>query len=146
MSDKAYHLQCTLTKDAGTKVHSLKRCVRYFTSRKHEQHPTTLKVMVWWSVSTRRVERFNKTLVTMLSAYVNDHHSDWDEHLPYVMMAWKRIVNTTRHNVRDAKISPIHTKRQMGLEIERKHRYCSTFVREYMKTAMVGQKKYHDQK
>lgn len=33
------------------------------------------------------VERFNMTLVTMLSANVNVHHSDWDEHLPYVMMA-----------------------------------------------------------
>lgn len=33
------------------------------------------------------MERFNKTLVTMLSAYVNDHHSDWDEHLSYVKMA-----------------------------------------------------------
>ena len=28
--------------------------------------------------SDELVERFNKTLVTMLSAYVNEHHSDWD--------------------------------------------------------------------
>ena len=33
------------------------------------------------------VERFNKTLATMLSAYVDENHRDWDEHIPYVMMA-----------------------------------------------------------
>ena len=35
------------------------------------------------------VERFNKTLVTMLSGFVNDNHTDWDEQLPYVMMAYR---------------------------------------------------------
>ncbi|XP_061185787.1 uncharacterized protein K02A2.6-like [Saccostrea echinata] len=34
------------------------------------------------------VERFNKTLATMLSAYVLDHQTDWDKHLPYVLMAY----------------------------------------------------------
>ena len=32
------------------------------------------------------VERFNRTLETMLSAYVSDHQRDWDSHLPYVRM------------------------------------------------------------
>lgn len=41
------------------------------------------------------VERFNKTLVTKLSANVNDHHSDWDEHLPYVMMAYRTSLHET---------------------------------------------------
>lgn len=41
------------------------------------------------------VERFNKTLVTMLSAYVNVHHSDLDEHLPYVMMAYRTSLHET---------------------------------------------------
>ena len=35
------------------------------------------------------VERFNKTLVTMLSSYVADNHRDWDEHIPYVLMAYR---------------------------------------------------------
>ena len=35
------------------------------------------------------VERFNRTLVTMLSAYVDKNHKDWDEQLPYVMMAYR---------------------------------------------------------
>jgi transposase InsO family protein len=34
-------------------------------------------------------ERFNKTLASMLRAYVDDHHRDWDTHLPYLMMAYR---------------------------------------------------------
>ena len=41
------------------------------------------------------VERFNRTLVTMLSAYVDDNHKDWDEHLPYVMMAYRSTDHET---------------------------------------------------
>ena len=35
------------------------------------------------------VERYNKTLMTMISAYVSENHRDWDEHIPYVMMAYR---------------------------------------------------------
>ena len=41
------------------------------------------------------VERFNKTLANMLSVYVDEHHADWDEHLPYVMMAYRAAVHET---------------------------------------------------
>ena len=41
------------------------------------------------------VERFNKTLCTMLSAYVSDHHRDWDEYLPCVMMAYRSAEQET---------------------------------------------------
>ena len=34
-------------------------------------------------------ERFNKTLATMLSAYVSENHRDWDENIPYVLMAYR---------------------------------------------------------
>ena len=35
------------------------------------------------------VERFNRTLQTMLSMYVCDDQSDWDTHIPYVMMSYR---------------------------------------------------------
>ena len=41
------------------------------------------------------VERFNRTLTTMLSNFVNDNHSDWDEYLPYVMMAYRSTTHET---------------------------------------------------
>ena len=35
------------------------------------------------------VERFNRTLQTMLSMYCKKDQSDWDQHLPYVLMAYR---------------------------------------------------------
>ena len=44
------------------------------------------------------VERFNKTLEAMLSTVVSDNQKDWDEWLPYVMMAYRSSVHeTTSH-------------------------------------------------
>lgn len=37
------------------------------------------------------VERFNKTLITMLRSLVDEHQSDWDELLPYVIMAYRSV-------------------------------------------------------
>ena len=34
-------------------------------------------------------ERFNRTLVTMLSMFVDENKTDWDDHLPYVMAAYR---------------------------------------------------------
>jgi len=39
--------------------------------------------------SDGQVERFNRSLLNMLSAFVSDRGNDWDEHLPYVMMAYR---------------------------------------------------------
>jgi hypothetical protein len=41
-----------------------------------------------------QVERFNKTLCTMLSMFINEHQNNWDELLPYVIYAY----NTTPHS------------------------------------------------
>ena len=38
--------------------------------------------------SDGKVERFNRRLAAMLTAYVSDNPRDWDEQLPYVMMAY----------------------------------------------------------
>ena len=39
------------------------------------------------------VERFNRTLLQMLSIYVNKYNSDWDEQLPFVLMAYRSIIH-----------------------------------------------------
>ena len=39
------------------------------------------------------VERFNRTLLQMLSMYVNKYHSDWDEQLPFVLMAYRSTIH-----------------------------------------------------
>ena len=35
------------------------------------------------------MDRFTRILETILSNFVNDNNSDWDEYLPYVMMAYR---------------------------------------------------------
>ena len=40
-------------------------------------------------------ERFNHTLITMLSHYVNENQSDWDIYLPYVMCAYRSATQET---------------------------------------------------
>ena len=41
------------------------------------------------------VERFNRTIKTMLSLFVNDNQRDWDSHLPLLMMAYRSAVHET---------------------------------------------------
>ena len=40
-------------------------------------------------------ERFNKTLMEMLSMYTSDHQKDWDVFLPYVIQAYRTSVHPT---------------------------------------------------
>jgi hypothetical protein len=47
------------------------------------------RTTAFYPKSDGMVERFNKTLATMLSAYVSDHQQDWDKKLPYVLMAYR---------------------------------------------------------
>ena len=39
------------------------------------------------------VERFNRTLTAMLSAYVQENQRDWDAQIPYLMMAYRSAVH-----------------------------------------------------
>ena len=45
--------------------------------------------------SGEMVERINKTLVRMLKSYINNHQSDWDEHLPFLTMAYRSVEHET---------------------------------------------------
>ena len=41
------------------------------------------------------VERFNRTLKNMLAKFVDENLSDWDCHLPLLMMAYRSAVHET---------------------------------------------------
>ena len=110
------------------------------------------------------VERFNKTLATMLSSYVNEHHTNWDILLPYVMMAYRsaehettgctpnrlmlgREVMTPLDLIYEppvaAKLVPRHAWAwELQDRIEEAHR----IVQEHVEGEILRQKKYHDQK
>ena len=38
------------------------------------------------------VERCNRTIQTMLKAFVNENRNDWDDHLPFVMLAYRSTI------------------------------------------------------
>ena len=39
------------------------------------------------------IERANRTIINMLSAFVSDHQRDWDQYVPLVMMAYRSSVH-----------------------------------------------------
>ncbi len=43
--------------------------------------------------SDGQVERFNRTLIAMLSKLCSENQKDWDDHLPYVMCAYRATVH-----------------------------------------------------
>ena len=43
----------------------------------------------------RQVERLNRTLKQILTAYVNKDHSDWDVHLPLALFAYRNNVHSS---------------------------------------------------
>ena len=55
------------------------------------------------------VERFNRTLASMLSLFGKDHQRDWDVHVPMVMMAYRSTIQET------TSVSP--NKMMMGREV-----------------------------
>ena len=55
------------------------------------------------------VERFNRTLISMLKSYCSKNQTDWDVYLPQVMMAYRSSIHST------TKLSP--NKMLLGHEI-----------------------------
>lgn len=41
------------------------------------------------------VERFNRTLKSMLAKLVNERQNDWDEHLPYALLAYRSSIHSS---------------------------------------------------
>ena len=56
---------------------------------------TKIRTTPYHPKSDGMVERFNKTLTAMLSAFVNENHTKWDEQLQSVMMAYRSTEHET---------------------------------------------------
>ena len=63
------------------------------------------------------VERFNRTMENQLPVFVKANQRDWDEHVPFLLMAYR----TTSHE--STGFSP--TRLMMGHEVQRKHSQTS---------------------
>ena len=98
----------------------------------------------------------------MLIACVNEHYSDWDKFLPFVIMAYRALKRDTtgltpNHTMFGRDVSTrldvmyemppaitfiTHNKWAWNETLEEAHR----FVRDNINTVMIRQKRYHDQK
>ena len=110
------------------------------------------------------VERFNRTLASMISMFVDENHSDWDELLPYMTMAYRATENETtgmspnilmlgRETTTPLDIAfemPAAIKaipaNQWVWELQDRMERAHTFVREQTGKSISRQKKYHDRK
>ena len=110
------------------------------------------------------VERFNRTLCTMLSTFVEDNQRNWDTLLPYVMMAYR----STEHETTGMSPNMLMLGRETTIpldiiyemppclkprernewvwELRENLESVHTFVRQNTGNAVSRQKRYHDQK
>ena len=110
------------------------------------------------------VERFNKTLACMLSMYVDENQRNWDEQLPYVMMAYRSSQHETTGMTLNLLMLGRETSTPLDIlyemppgvkkipsnqwvwELQEHLETAHTLVRQNTSEAMLRQKKYHDAK
>ncbi|CAG2224639.1 unnamed protein product [Mytilus edulis] len=110
------------------------------------------------------VERFNKTLATMLSSFVEQNQRDWDEYIPFVMMAYRASEHETTGQTPNSLMlgrelsTPLDIMYEMppsvkdipahkwAWELKEKLEISHSFVRGKIKGQMRRQKHYHDLK
>ena len=87
----------------------LERCVRFFTltkSRTSSMRPQ----------ANGCVERFNRTLATMLTMYCEHDQKTWDKYLPQVMMAYRASVHSSIGKTPN--LMMLHVSRNVTLPLE----------------------------
>ena len=70
----------------------------FTTSKVFQNVCKLLHIHKIWTTSRKpqsggMVERYNRTLATMLTMYCESKQNTWDEHLPYVMLAYRSSVH-----------------------------------------------------
>ena len=110
------------------------------------------------------VERFNRTLCAMLSAFVEENHRNWDTLLPYVMMAYRCTEHETTGMTPNMLMlgretsTPLDICFEMPPTIKSEHtnnwvwelrenlESAHTFVRQNTGLSIQKQKRYYDRK
>lgn len=109
------------------------------------------------------VENFNKSLKQMLTSFVNENQDDWDDYLPFLLMAYRSAVHSStgctpnllmlgRENNLPIDLivgSPMegerHTCPVEYVEWVRKAtEKCNNFVQKSLQNSALKQKKYYD--
>ncbi len=110
------------------------------------------------------VERANRTLKQMLQCVVNDARDDWDDHLPYVMMAYRASIQESTNCSPNLLMLGRETNLPVDLMFQRRRdpvnpvcpveyvewvkaasQEAFEFVQENLKTSALRQKRLYDQ-
>ena len=108
------------------------------------------------------VEKFNNTLATMLSMYVNSKQSDWDIYLPYCIFAYNTSVQSSTSespfyllygrdpflpsDIALSRILPTKSVMTCPETISERLSFAWDLAREHIQKAQDNQKKYYDRK
>ena len=127
-------------------------------------HIDKTRTTLYHPQSDGMVERFNKTLCSMIRAYINENHTNWDLLLPYVTMAYRATEHETTgtspnvlmfgHNTRspldliyqmppNVKPVPVNT---WVWELQDRLETVHSFVRRNTGMSVLRQKKTHDKR
>jgi hypothetical protein len=108
------------------------------------------------------VERFNRTLIGMLSKFCEENQEDWDDHLPYVACAYRASVNdSTRYTPNQLMLGrettlpidlmfgppddvPFNCESEYVEWVRESLTKCFRDVRDHLNRAAKRQKKYYD--
>ena len=52
------------------------------------------RTTAYYPQSDGMVERFNKTFEDQLAKFVDYNQRDWDEHIPYLMLAYRSAIHS----------------------------------------------------
>lgn len=95
------------------------------------------------------IERFNRTLLSMLVFYVDANQQNWDTLLPYVMMAYRSSVNATTgftpHKVLFGREMVLPVDVMLGIEVNEKFPSVNRYVEklnESLSTVLGAVKKH----
>ena len=89
------------------------------------------------------VERFNRTLLDQLAKFADYHQTDWDEHIPFLMMAYRLAV----HEATNCSPAKVLFGRDLQLPIDlllgRPEEECPESVKQYTRDLCQRLEKIH---
>ena len=89
-------------------------------------------------------ERFNQTIESQLSKYVQDHQRDWDRHIPFLLMAYRTATNETTGHTPAQLMIGWNLRLPIDLAIERPKEENPQFISSYTDQLLENLENVHE--
>ena len=80
----------------------------------------------------------------MLAMFINEHQDDWDDHLPYVMMAYRALVQESTGCTQNLQFFGRDIKVEYVEWVLQASELAFEYARENLQTSAVRQKRLYD--